>query len=295
MATWLIFNWLRQPDMSQKLVQIGQEWVEDTVRQQGLLTRAILSLSGKKEEAIRDMPNIIGHLIDEAERSLTTPEMQDLIAEAVGVALDRISARRIRWLIGRNEQTIYWMADRATRQAFTALAATSPATVREAAGAFYDKNSSSTLKDFAERTLGVQTAAVSGLTANLMLGYLTNPETPKQIGSFAKQMGSNGNGAWDGSTTTLGDVVPLSEETSERLDEYLASQLIGFLADQMPELSRIVDVEALVTNRIDSFEVKDVEDLVMSISGKHLRWINWFGAGLGAMIGLIQLGVNPPL
>ena len=295
MATWLIFNWLRQPDMSQKLVQIGQEWVEDTVRQQGLLTRAILSLSGKKEEAIRDMPNIIGHLIDEAERSLTTPEMQDLIAEAVGVALDRISARRIRWLIGRNEQTIYWMADRATRQAFTALAATSPATVREAAGAFYDKNSSSTLKDFAERTLGVQTAAVSGLTANLMLGYLTNPETPKQIGNLATQMGSNGNGAWDGSTTTLGDVVPLSEETAERLDEYLASQLIGFLADQMPELSRIVDVEALVTNRIDSFEVKDVEDLVMSISGKHLRWINWFGAGLGAMIGLIQLGVNPPL
>ena len=294
-ATWLIFNWLRQPNMSQRLVNIGQELVEDTVNQQGLMTRVILSLSGKKEEAIRDMPNIIAKVIDDAEQALNTPEMQTIVGDAVGVALDRISARRIKWLIGRNEQTIYWMADRATRQAFSALAATSPSAVREAAGVFYEKNSTSTLKDFAERTLGVQATAVSGLTANLMLGYLTNPETPKQIGNFARQVGVNGNGSEDGGAVTLEQIIPLSDETADRLDDYLAVQVIGFLGDQMPELSRIVDVEALVTNRIDSFDVKDVEELVMSISGKHLRWINWFGAGLGAMIGLIQLGINPPL
>ena len=114
-ATWLIFNWLRQPDMSDKLAQIGRDWVEDTVRQQGLMTRAILSISGKKDEAIRDMPNIIARVIDDAEDALRTPEMQTLISDAVGVTLDRISGRRIKWLIGHNEQTIYWMADRATR------------------------------------------------------------------------------------------------------------------------------------------------------------------------------------
>ena len=114
-ATWLVFNWLRQPDMSDKLAQIGRDWVEDTVRQQGLMTRAILSISGKKDEAIRDMPNIIARVVDDAEDALRTPEMQTLISDAVGVTLDRISGRRIKWLIGHNEQTIYWMADRATR------------------------------------------------------------------------------------------------------------------------------------------------------------------------------------
>ena len=99
----------------------------------------------------------------------------------------------------------------------------------------------------------------------------------------------------DGDPVTLESLIPLSDETGERLDEYLADQTIEFLSDQMPELSRILDVETLVTNRINSFDVKDVEDLVMSISGRHLRWINWFGAGLGAIIGLIQLAVNPPL
>ena len=292
-ATWLIFNWLRQPDMSEKLSRIGQDLVEDTVSQQGLMTRVILSLSGKKEEAIRDMPIIIAKVIDDAEQALSTPEMQDLIGEAVGVALDRISGRRIKWLIGRNEQTIYWMADRATRHAFTALADTSQASVRQAAARFYEKNSEATLGQFAERTLGVQTSAASGLTASLMIGYLNAPETPRQIRNFTRQLGSNGNGS--GEPVTLESVIPLSDETGERLDDYLAGQLIGFLGDQLPELSRIIDVESLVTSRINSFDVKDVEQLVLAISGRHLRWINWFGAGLGAIIGLIQLAINPPL
>ena len=179
-ATWLVFNWMRQPDMSQKLVQIGQDWVEDTVRAQGLLTRAILSLSGKKEEAIRDMPDIISGLIDEAERSLSTPEMQDLVAEALGMTIDRISGRRIKWLIGRNEQTIYWMADRATRGAFTALSETSRASVREAAHRFYERNSRATVGEMAERTLGVRTAVVSEITASMMMSLPDRSRNARQ-------------------------------------------------------------------------------------------------------------------
>ena len=294
-VTWLIFNWLRQPDMSEKLVKIAQDLVEDTVSHQSVMTRAILSLSGKKEEAIRDMPNIIRRVIDDAEQALNSPDMQALIGDAVGVALDRISGRRIKWLIGTNEQTIYWMADRATRQAFTAVADTSEARVHEAAAGFYERNSNATLGEFTERTLGLRTTAVSSLTANLMIGYLNNPDTPRHITGLARRVGSSENGDGEGNTVSLEELIPLSDETGDRLDEYLASQLIGFLGDQLPELSRIIDVEALVTSRINSFDVKEVEQLVLAISGQHLRWINWFGAGLGAIIGLIQLAINPPL
>ncbi len=310
----MIFNWLRQSDVSDKLVKIGQEMVEDTVSHQSLMTRLILSISGKKDEAIRDMPHIIAKMIDDAQHALSTPEMRTIISEASGVALQRISGRRIRGLIGRNEQTIYWMADRATRQAFTALSETSETRIREAAGRFYEKNAASTLGEMAQRNLGVQTAAVSALTANLMLNYITDPNTPSQITKLARQWGTNAENPNNGENhsnepqnnepqnnepqnqaATLESLIPLSQETAARLDQYLADQLIGFLGEQIPELSRIIDVETLVTNRINNFQVKEVEDLVMSISGRHLRWINWFGAALGAIIGLIQLAVNSPL
>lgn len=319
-VTWMIFNWLRQPDMSQKLVKIGQELVEDTVSHQSLMTRVILSISGKKDEAIRDMPNIIAKVIDDAEHALSTQEMRNLISQASGVALQRISGRRIRGLIGRNEQTIYWMADRATRQAFTALAETSESQVREAAGRFYEKNGDATLGEMAGRALGIRAGVVSGLTASLMLNYLTAPQTPRQISQLPRCWAATGGvqsqsavadaadgadattyadaatyaGAATGGAVTLESLIPLSDETGERLDHYLAEQIIEFLGEQIPELSRIMDIETLVTNRINSFDVKDVEQLVLAISGRHLRWINWFGAGLGSIIGLIQLAVNPP-
>ncbi len=298
-ATWLVFNWLRQPDMSEKLVKIGQDLVEETVSHQGLMTRVILSISGKKDEAIRDMPLIISKVIDDAEEALKSPEMQALISDAVGVTLDRISGRRIKWLIGHNEQTIYWMADRATHGAFTALAETSQASVRDAAERFYDKNAGSTVAEMAERTLGVTSSSISGLTASLIADYLADPATPGNIRKFAMELGENGvadaDADCDAESVSLGSLIPLSDDTADRLDEYLAGQLVSFLGDQLPELSRIVDIESLVTNRINSFDVRAVEELVLSISGKHLRWINWFGAGLGAIIGLIQLAVNPPL
>ena len=284
--------------MSQKLVKIGQELVEDTVSHQSLMTRVILSISGKKDEAIRDMPNIIAKVIDDAEHALNTQEMRNLISQASGVALQRISGRRIRGLIGSNEQTIYWMADRATRQAFTALAETSESQVREAAGRFYEKNGDATLGDMAGRTLGLRPAAVSGLTAALLLNYLTAPQTPRQISQLPRRWAANGNGNGQPGAPdalTLESLLPLPDETAERLDRYLADQIVDFLSEQIPELSRIMDIETLVTNRINSFDVKDVEQLVLAISGRHLRWINWFGAGLGAIIGLIQLAVNPPL
>ena len=125
-----------------------------------------------------------------------------------------------------------------------------------------------------------------------MVNYLAAPETPGNISRLGRQLGANG-GA-NGDFATLESLIPLSHETAERLDEYLSDQLIGFLSQQLPELSNILDIEALVTNRINAFDVREVEQLVLSISGRHLRWINWFGAGLGAIIGLIQLALNPP-
>ena len=103
------------------------------------------------------------------------------------------------------------MADRATRGAFTALSETSRASVKEAANRFYEVNSDSTLGEMAERTLGVNTSVVSDMTASMMLGYLTAPETPGRITGLAHNLGGNGEGG--GNPVKLGDLIPLSEET----------------------------------------------------------------------------------
>ena len=263
--------------------------IKDTAGQQGLMTRFILSLSGKKEETIRDIPHIIGKV-------LNSPEMQAITRDAVGLALERISGRRIKWLIGCNEHTIYWI--------FAGYPAGLPATrllrrpipCRPACRRRPGGYTSSLQMRRRENSLSAPpraTVAASGLTANLMIGYLNNSDTPQQIRGVAPRMGPT-----DMETRKA---LPLPSRNSSRSPTRQMSDWTNTLRASwsgswahLPELSKLIGVATLVTNRINSFVVKDVGELVLSISGKHLGWINWFCAGLGAITGLIRLGISPP-
>ncbi len=54
-----------------------------------------------------------------------------------------------------------------------------------------------------------------------------------------------------------------------------------------PLVSRL-DVGGMVVRKIDSLAVDEVEELLMGILRRHLKWINVFGAGIGAIIGAAQ-------
>ena len=127
------------------------------------MTRVILSLSGQKEETIRDIPHIIGKV-------LNSPEMQAITRDAAGLALERISGRRIKWLIGCNEQTIYLISGRSTRHPFTAATDTLQASVPEAAWRLLRAVSKCVAGRIRRAHLSRATVAASGLTANPMIG-----------------------------------------------------------------------------------------------------------------------------
>jgi uncharacterized membrane protein YheB (UPF0754 family) len=48
-------------------------------------------------------------------------------------------------------------------------------------------------------------------------------------------------------------------------------------------------VKVLVSDRIDSLDMLRVEKIVLDVMAGQLKWINFFGAILGALIGFIQV------
>ena len=118
-----------------------------------------------------------------------------------------------------------------------------------------------------------------------IIAQLESSATPCRIGDMTTQwLEAN-------KPRSLQDIIVLSPTTEERIDDYLAERLIVFLREQIPALSDILDVEKLVTERINTFDTAQVERLILDVTGRHLKWINYFGAGLGAIIGLIQVGI----
>ena len=88
------------------------------------------------------------------------------------------------------------------------------------------------------------------------------------------------------------DFLVLSEATEARIDGYLSERLVAFLSDELPAISAMLNVEQLVAERVNSFSAPEVERMILDAAGRHLRWINYFGASLGAVIGLIQVALQ---
>jgi uncharacterized membrane protein YheB (UPF0754 family) len=74
----------------------------------------------------------------------------------------------------------------------------------------------------------------------------------------------------------------------ENFDVYIRDKLLGFAEEQSAAMLRTLNIKTLVSGRIDSLDMEQVEHIVLDVMANQLWWINVFGAILGALIGLFQ-------
>jgi len=91
---------------------------------------------------------------------------------------------------------------------------------------------------------------------------------------------------------TLGDLFPLTREEKNSLDLFLIRTIFDILSSKLPIILAALDIEDLVTKRIDELNIREVEELLLSVISRHLRWINVFGGILGALMGATQVLVQ---
>ncbi len=89
---------------------------------------------------------------------------------------------------------------------------------------------------------------------------------------------------------TPGDWLPSGAR--ERLQETVADPLWNWLQAQVPEVVRTLDVERRVEEKVRSYPVDRMEELVRRVTQRELRLIVRLGYVLGAAIGGILVGVN---
>ncbi|MFQ5794455.1 MAG: DUF445 family protein [Candidatus Bipolaricaulia bacterium] len=73
--------------------------------------------------------------------------------------------------------------------------------------------------------------------------------------------------------------------------ELAAAKTIELLKAEVPGILEAIDIKGLVVENLQQFSTKEIEALVLDVTGNQLRAITWFGALLGLLIGLIQVGI----
>ncbi|MDR1352411.1 MAG: DUF445 family protein, partial [Treponema sp.] len=83
-----------------------------------------------------------------------------------------------------------------------------------------------------------------------------------------------------------------SGEKKRRADGLILERLLSFAGKHTESILKTINIRAMVTERIDSLDMLRVERIILDVLADQLKWINFFGAILGALIGGIQVLVS---
>ena len=90
----------------------------------------------------------------------------------------------------------------------------------------------------------------------------------------------------------LVDILAVSTSGIRRLEQRSSAVALRLLMARAPEMIASLNIHDLVTQRINSLDVGDVETLILRVIARHLKWINLIGAVIGALIGGTQLLIS---
>lgn len=87
----------------------------------------------------------------------------------------------------------------------------------------------------------------------------------------------------------VGDILVLGNDQKARIDSLIAKALLSLANNKIADALKTIDVRSIVSERIDSLDMEDVERIVLDVMASQFKWINVFGAILGAIIGASQV------
>jgi uncharacterized membrane protein YheB (UPF0754 family) len=88
---------------------------------------------------------------------------------------------------------------------------------------------------------------------------------------------------------SLGEFISLGNAKKKTVDLFLSEKAADTLDENVDGALSSVNVKALVSDRINSLDMLRVEKIVLDVMAGQLKWINFFGAILGALIGFVQV------
>jgi uncharacterized membrane protein YheB (UPF0754 family) len=138
--------------------------------------------------------------------------------------------------------------------------------------------------------------ALSGIIlpqANRSLGDVLRSLTGLNSGEIVQKIRGYAEGALKTyGTKSLSALLALDGERKEALDRFITGAVLNLADRQIANALATIDVRSMVRDRIDSLDMLQVERIVLDVLANQLKWINLFGAILGAIIGLAQVGLS---
>ena len=280
------FRWLREKSMHLELETRGKRLLRDVLDKLNLLQKLIMSAAQYDRSLEEKMPAIVDEALKALEETAYDPDNLQKIGKVIEDSLlewrakgssELFSSVNARISIRTLAEKLFQLLDSEE--------------IRQKIAGGLEKLLSGqrrrTINEVLARYFGIREEDIVEFVSFQLLNYSTKKESSQALASeivafsirFLEENRKN----------NPGNLLRIEEPARGKAAAFLADRLIAILDRRLPVLIRSFDIQGLVVARINGLDVADVEKLLLNVISRHLKWINLFGALLGALIGVSQI------
>lgn len=286
-----LVDWLRQPDVRDEMAYRGRIILREVLDRLNIFQRLLVS-AGQYERQLRErMPEIVEDFIENINRTGRLPQNRRRIVHGIGSALRRLQSLGV----ADAQETLNFDLRASSKSIINRVfVALESETVQEGIVRSLDD----LFDRYEDKPIGEILTGVTGLREDqivdrIMSTYKEWLNRPGASRALSDRIVVIVRGYLEESRAGGSEpLLTLEHEQKETLDRFLSDRIVSMVSARVPELVATFNVHQLVVDRINNLDVENVEKLLLMVIAKHLKWINLFGAILGATIGAIQIVLN---
>ncbi len=283
-----LIAFLRQQSTRDALSVHGRELVGRILKRLNLFQRFLVSATQYDKNLRETMPEIVDDVIASVDRAGRDMENRGRLIVALQAKVKEIAATGVRSLFERFEldanelvSRLFALAGKLIRRddVREKLAdAVNGFTIRhggEDIGTLIEKVAGTPQEQVVERVVAIAERWVGDHTNRMRLA--------SRVVTFVRERLAGPE------RVPLSELLPIASDDKESIDHFLTVRLQTLVARRVPEIISGLDVYTMVVNKINGLDMESVEQLLLMVIARHLKWINLFGALLGSIIGGIQV------
>ncbi|THB63226.1 MAG: DUF445 family protein [Spirochaetaceae bacterium] len=258
-----VIAWLRNEDTHSEMVTRGRRVLFNIMQRLKSLQRLVMAAGGYGKNLDEQMPVIVSDLVDQLERFVAQPENRQRMLDGMQQLITDFANANMRELELRVDLDLGKILLRLVDGFFE----------RWQSGDGLQFSSDWIVRRI-QHALGMEDSAPAAQNRQAVSRALQGI-----MQSAADRLAG----------MSLAGLVHLQPSQKARLDAWLTGRLFASIQQRLPDILAAVDVQTMVRNKVNSLNPLQVEGLLLQVMQRHLKYINIFGALLGALIGGSQV------
>ncbi|MFW5801792.1 MAG: DUF445 family protein [Spirochaeta sp.] len=286
-----VIRWLKTPHMQHELSKRGRVLLKGILQRLKFMQRFLVTAGQYDKNLDEQMPRIVKDLVQQLEQAVQNPETRRLILSEVMVLTEELLDCTPQGLERRLNLDFERLAD----SWIVRIAARLQDTTENDSKAIRSLRIGDVMRSFG---VDVPEKIAAAAEKRVLSLFGINPEIApvEQQSAVRKTIFEWRHRIYTGAAGySLSRFIIIDEEQKQRLDGYLTERFFQVVENKLPQVVETVDFASLVRNKVNSLDMLQVEELLLLVMQRHLKYINIFGALLGALIGAGQVALTQVL